>query len=101
MYQFHEDDLEELTLEWLEELGYHILHGPDIAVDGKYPERESYHDVVLVDRLEEALRKINPQASTHIIDRAIQMVEVINSPSVVINNRNFQKFVTDGIDVEY
>lgn len=101
MYQFHEDDLEELTLEWLEELGYETLHGPDIAVDGEYPERSSYQEVILVDRLEEALCKINPQASSNIINRAIQSIEAVNSPSVVINNRNFQKYVTDGIDIEY
>src|SRR5690625_3424866 len=101
MYQFHEDDLEELTLEWLEELGYETLHGPDIAVDGEYPERNSYQDVILGDRLEEALWKINPQASSNIVNRALRSIEAINSPSVVINNRNFQKYVTDGIDVEY
>lgn len=101
MYQFHEDDLEEATLEWLEELGYETLSGPDIAVDGEYPERESYQEVVLVDRLEEALRKINPSASPSSIERAVQLVTMIESPSLIINNKNFQKFVTDGIDVEY
>ncbi|HLQ98185.1 MAG TPA: HsdR family type I site-specific deoxyribonuclease, partial [Candidatus Dormibacteraeota bacterium] len=101
MYQFHEDDLEQATLEWLEELGYETLHGPDIAVDGEYPERESYQEVVLHDRLEEALRKINPSASSNSIERAIQLVTMIESPSLIVNNRNFQKFVTDGIDVEF
>lgn len=101
MYQFHEDDLEQATLEWLEELGYETLHGPDIAVDGEYPERESYQEVVLHDRLEEALRKINPSATSSSIERAIQLVTMIESPSLIVNNRNFQKFVTDGIDVEY
>ena len=101
MYQFHEDDLEQATLEWLEELDYETLHGPDIAVDGEYPERESYQEVVLHDRLEEALRKINPSASSSSIERAIQLVTMIESPSLIVNNRNFQKFVTDGIDVEY
>lgn len=101
MYEFHEDDLEQATLEWLEELGYEILHGPDIAVDGEYPERDGYQDVVLMDRLEEALRKINPSASSSSIERAVQLVTMIESPSLIINNRNFQKYVTDGVDVEY
>lgn len=101
MYEFHEDDLEQATLEWLEELGYETLHGPDIAVDGEYPERDSYQDVVLMDRFEEALRKINPSASSSSIERAVQLVTMIESPSLIINNRNFQKYVTDGVDVEY
>lgn len=101
MYQFHEDDLEEATLEWLEELGCETVHGPDIAVDGEYPERDSYQEVVLHDRLEEALRKINPSASSSSIERAMQLVTMIESPSLIVNNKNFQKFITDGIDVPY
>jgi len=101
MYQFHEDDLEKATLDWLIELGYQIENGPDIAVDGDYPERDSYADVVLDARLEEALQKINPNVSPTSIERAMQLVTMIQSPNLMINNRNFQKYVTDGIDIEY
>src|SRR5699024_7444123 len=101
MYQFHEDNLETATLEWLEELGYDTENGPDIAFDGAYPERESYADVVLDDRLEEALTQINPNASQTTIERAIQKIEMVESPHLIINNRNFQTYVTDGIDIEY
>ncbi len=37
-----EDQLENEALEWLGELGYTHLYGPDIAHDGDNPERESY-----------------------------------------------------------
>ncbi len=53
MYQFREDDLEQAVLEWLENLGYKIEAGPNIAGDGDFPERTSYADVVLEGRLEE------------------------------------------------
>src|SRR5690625_2191666 len=101
MYQFHEDDLEQATLDWLEDLGYETLNGPDIAMDGEYPKRTSYQDVVLIDRLEEALHKNNPSASSESIERAKQLVTMNQSPNLIINNRNFQKFITDGIDVAY
>src|SRR5699024_6555759 len=101
MYQFHEDNIETATLEWLEALGYDTENGPDIAFDGAYPERESYADVVLDDRLEEALTQINPNASQTTIERAIQKIEMVESPHLIINNRNFQTYVTDGIDIEY
>ena len=100
MYQFHEDDLEQATLEWLENLGYEIENGPNIAVDSDSPERYSYADVVLTNRLEAALMKINPEASLETVLRAVQLVTMIQSPSLIINNRIFQKYVTDGIDVE-
>ena len=41
-------------------MNYEIVEGPDIAPDGDYTERESFHDVVLVDRLRDSLQKINP-----------------------------------------
>lgn len=101
MYQFHEDDLEEATLDWLSELDYEILHGPDIAIDGGYPERESYTDVVLNERLQDALERINPTTSPTSIERAIQLITMIESPNLIINNRNFQKYITDGMDVDH
>lgn len=100
MYQFHEDDLEQAALEWLENLGYEIENGPNIAVDGDSPERASYSDVVLEGRLEEALKEINPDASIETVLRAVQQVTMVQSPSLIVNNRLFQKYVTDGIDVE-
>ena len=100
MYQFREDDLEQAALEWLENLGYEIENGPNIAVDGDSPERTSYSDVVLEGRLEEALKEINPDASMETVLRAIQLVTMVQSPSLIVNNRLFQKYVTDGIDVE-
>lgn len=100
MYQFHEDDLEQATLEWLENLGYEIENGTNIAVDGESPERSSYADVVLEGRLEEALIDINPDASMETVLRAVQQVTMAQSPNLIVNNRIFQKFVTEGIDVE-
>ena len=42
MYQFHEDNLEQATLEWLENLGYETLNGTVLAHDGASPERDGY-----------------------------------------------------------
>lgn len=100
MYQFHEDDLEQATLEWLENLGYEIENGLNIAVDGDMAERNSYTDIVLIGRLEDALIRINPKASMETVTRAVQLVTMVQSPNLTVNNRIFQKYVTDGIDVE-
>ncbi len=59
-YKYIESDLEEAILEWFEEdLGYSVAFGLDIAFDGEHPERQSYKDVVLVDRLRSAVAQIN------------------------------------------
>jgi len=97
---FCESHLEEATLEWFEELGYEIVFGPDIAPDGEYPEREDYSDVILNDRLKEALTRINPRMPSDAIEDAFRQITIPQSPSLIMNNKAFQKMLTDGIDVQ-
>lgn len=56
----HESDIEAAALEWFTELGYAVLHGPDIAPDTPNAERSTYKEVVLTDRLLEAVTRLNP-----------------------------------------
>ncbi|WP_035452478.1 type I restriction endonuclease subunit R [Alicyclobacillus herbarius] len=97
---YNESDLEQAALEWFEELNYDRAYGPEISPGGEYPERESYHDVILKDRLREALQRINRRVPQEAIEEAIRLIEVPQSPSLLINNRAFQKMITDGIDVQ-
>lgn len=55
-----ESIVEEATLEWFESLGYTTIHGPNICPDAPNSERQTYADVVLIDRLRSALTIINP-----------------------------------------
>ena len=55
-----EDQLEQEALGWLAESGYQVLYGPDLAPDGATPERADYRQVVLVDRLRDAIARLNP-----------------------------------------
>ncbi|NLL18360.1 MAG: type I restriction endonuclease subunit R, partial [Clostridia bacterium] len=96
---FYESHLEEAALEWFEELGYEVVFGPDIAPDGDYPEREDYGDVVLVERLREALTRINPKLPGDAIEDAVRQIMIPQSPSLIMNNKAFQKMLTDGVDV--
>ncbi|MEW5952501.1 MAG: type I restriction endonuclease subunit R [Bacillota bacterium] len=97
---FYESDLEEATLEWFEELGYEVIFAPDIAPDGEYPEREDYGDVILAERLKEALVRINPKLPDEAIEEAFRQIIMPQSPSLIMNNKAFQKMITDGIDVQ-
>lgn len=99
-FKYFESDLEEATLEWLAEMDYSILAGPDIAYDGDYPERDSYHDVVLTERLREALVRINKGVPREAIDLAVQRIEANESPDLVVNNQKFHQMVTDGVDIQ-
>lgn len=97
---FCESHLEEATLEWFEELGYEIVFAPDIAPDGEYAEREDYSDVTLNDRLFEALKRINPKMPDYALEDAFRQIVIPQSPSLIMNNKAFQKMITDGIDVQ-
>jgi len=96
---FCESHLEKAALEWFEELGYEIVFAPDIASDGVFPERKDYSELVLRDRLLGALSKINPTLPEEAFEDGIRQIMLQNSPSILINNKNFLKMTTDGIDV--
>ncbi|WNS42049.1 type I restriction endonuclease subunit R [Paenibacillus sp. MMS20-IR301] len=98
---YTESDLEQAALEWFEELNYNKAYGPEVSPEGEYPERLLYQDVILKDRLREALIRINKRLPREAIEEAIRIIEVPRSPSLIINNKAFQKMITDGIDVQY
>ncbi|MCK4421302.1 type I restriction endonuclease subunit R, partial [candidate division WOR-3 bacterium] len=96
-----ESDVELAALEILENLGYEILHGPDISGDGVHPERQSYSDVVMLDRLKRAIDRINPKIPTGAKEEALKMVLRLFNQNLAENNRQFHNMVVNGVDVEY
>lgn len=55
-----EDQLEQETLGWLAEVGYTPLFGPNISPDGPEQERDDYRQVLLFERLRNAIARLNP-----------------------------------------
>ena len=58
----NEAAVEQAAIDWLKGLGWQYAYGPDIGPEGATPERESYGQVVLEQRLRDALAEINPAA---------------------------------------
>ena len=56
----NESHVENAALEWFGELGYAVGHGPQLAPSEPAAERDSFGEVVLVGRLREAIRRLNP-----------------------------------------
>ena len=83
------------------QLGYTIVHGPNIAPGELFAERASYSDVVLVARLRQALARINPKVPAEAIEEAVRKILSVQGPNLEESNRRFHRFLTDGIDVEY
>src|ERR1700675_4840065 len=90
-----ESTVEEASLSWFEDLGYAVVHGPDIAPGELFAEREGYGDVVLVKRLREALQRINPDIPAEAIDEAIRRVLDPETASLIENNRRFHQVLVE------
>ncbi|MCL2821462.1 MAG: type I restriction endonuclease [Oscillospiraceae bacterium] len=95
-----EAEVEEMCLDLLVELGYERVYGPDISEGGIAPER-NYSEVVLVDRLRQALRRINRSVPDDAIDDAVKKVLRVESQNLVENNQSFHRLVTEGVGVQY
>ena len=96
-----EDQLEQEALGWLAEVGYTHVYGPDIAPDGGAPERADYRQVVLVDRLREAIARLNPAIPTIAREDALKQVLDLGVPSQLAANRQFHKLLVNGVPVQY
>ncbi|MEM3473642.1 MAG: type I restriction endonuclease subunit R [archaeon] len=96
-----ESHIEQAALEILENLGYDTLFGPDIAPDGKLPERVSYSEVILKERLLRAVARLNPSIPKEAQEEAVKKVLRIDSPNLIENNKEFHKYFTEGIEIEY
>ena len=69
---FTESIVEEAALEWLDELGYSVLHGPSMEIGESAAERSdaSFRDVILEGRLRSALARLNPGLRSDAIEDA-------------------------------
>ena len=101
MTKITETTIEEFAIELLERLGYQYIYAPDIAHDGESPERNSYEEVLLTGRLQEAIRRINPKVPHDSREDALKEIQRINSPELLANNESFHRMLTEGINVSY
>ena len=100
--KFTEDHVEQACLDWLDELGYGVLHGPDISPDGNEGERErsSYDAVILIERFKNAFKQINPQLSEDACEHALRKLIQTQFPNPTEENRRLHQLMVDGVDVD-
>ncbi|MCV0366331.1 MAG: type I restriction endonuclease subunit R [Nitrosopumilus sp.] len=96
-----EADVEENVLDILKDLDYKIIRGEneDYLPGGSKALREDYKDVILVNRLRDALKTINPSVSESSIEQAVKQVLRSASQKLITDNEDFHKMLVDGIDV--
>jgi type I restriction enzyme R subunit len=97
----HESDVEEKVLAILQSLGYEIIRGDneDFLPGGSLALRADYNDVVLAERLRDALKKINSSTSEEAREQAVKQVLRSESQKLIADNESFHKLLVDGIDI--
>ncbi|EMN8778011.1 type I restriction endonuclease subunit R [Pseudomonas aeruginosa] len=93
--------VEQALLDQLRALDYSIEREEDIGPDGHRPERESYDEVVLKKRFEDAVTRLNPGLPLEAQQNAVRRVLQSELPSLLEENRRIHKLMTEGVDVEY
>ncbi|MCY4413144.1 MAG: type I restriction endonuclease subunit R, partial [Caldilineaceae bacterium] len=101
MITLTEADVEQIALDWLQSTGWTITHGPDIAPDASTPERSSYDQTVLEQRLHDALADLNPDIPGPALDDAFNKLTHPPGPTLESRNRAFHRLLVNGVNVEY
>ncbi len=109
-----ESAIEKFAIELLEKQGYQYIYAPSIAPDeangevregalgySDTPERQSFEDVWLMERLQTAVGRINPSIPVDIREDAIKQILRLNSPELIANNEAFHRMLTEGIKVSF
>jgi len=100
MTKLYESEIEQIALDLLrDENGYEIRFAPDLA-EGATKERE-YTEVVLRERLRNAIDRLNPAIPADAREDAFKKVLRTASITVIENNEAFHHLLTEGVDVKF
>ena len=100
MTTFNEATVEEAAMGWLADLGWETAYGPDISPDGPMPERDNYRQVLLPERLRDAIIRLNPWLSDEALDDATRHITNPDGPTLDARNRDFHLDLINGVTVE-
>lgn len=94
-----ENQIELLALDLLQGQGYEYINGVDIAPDSASAERQTFEEVILKERLEKAVSRINIGIPPDAQQDAVKQILRIASPDLLANNEAFHRLLTEGIPV--
>ena len=87
-----ESIVEQAAIKWFRDIGYEYLHGTEIPIG----DRGSYSEVILKDRLYNALTRINPTLPTSCIEDAIRQLKTLQYPNIEHNNKEIHNIYRNG-----
>ena len=99
MTTFTEAAVETAALSWLSNLGWQVAYGPEIAPDTPGAERTDFTQVVLEERLREALLNLNPELPDSALETGLQRLIDPQGPTLEARNRSFHSMLVNGVTV--
>src|SRR5215468_2137891 len=101
MDSFTESMVEQAALAWLESVGWSVRHGVEIAPGERAAERRDYGQVVLEQRLRDALGRLNRGLPAVALDDAFRKLTRPEGAELSARNRTVHRLLVDGVTVEY
>ncbi len=92
MTKITENHIELFAIELFEKLGYSYVYAPEME--------RNFDEVLLKDRLINAVEKINPSLPQSAIEDAIKQIERIKSSELLSDNETFHKLLVEGVKVD-
>src|ERR1017187_1579256 len=96
-----ESHIETLTIETLQSIGWEYIYELAIAPVAEKQERESFEQIILIERLRKAVSILNPHIPNDAQEQAIQKVLRIYSPDLLFNNETFHQYLIEKVKVPY
>lgn len=95
MTKIFESTIEEFVIELLQNQGWQYLSPEEQEL-----ERPNLNEVVLKNRLKQAIETINPTISEEAREQALRQVLNLPSQNLIDNNEAFHRLLTEGIEIE-
>lgn len=99
-----EDDIEINALDEFAALDWDTRFGPDISkgsADENRRERDEFDQIFLERRMRSALSRLNPAASSELLDEAVLRLRKAESQNLLRENLRVHRLITEGCPVEY
>ena len=101
MSTFSESVVEQAALAWLESAGWQVQSGTEIAPGEPAAERDDYGQVVLAQRLRDALARLNPALPAEALDDVFRKLTRPEGADLIARNRALHRLLVGGVTVEY
>ena len=101
MTGINEAIVEDATLDIFRALGYQTLRGPDIGPGGDAEERSGWDGVILTQRINDAVARINRDLPQEAVNAVVTQVLRAESQNTLAENLRVHQLITKGVPVEY